>query len=123
MGKFTVKANKQGFNFNLKATNGQIICTSETYKSERTLNKGIASVVKNAPIAPVEDQTVEEVVKQKCPKFELYVDKGGKYRFRLKATNGQIIAASQGYKSLKSALNGIDSIKKNVVDAPIEKEE
>ena len=60
MGKFTVKANKQGFNFNLKATNGQIICTSETYKSERTLNKGIASVVKNAPIAPIEDQTVKK---------------------------------------------------------------
>ena len=46
-------------------------------------------------------------------KFELYKDKGGKFRFRLKATNGQIILASQGYKSKVSAKNGIASVQRN----------
>ena len=46
-------------------------------------------------------------------KFELYTDKAGEYRFRLKAGNGEIILASEGYKQKASALNGIDSVKKN----------
>jgi uncharacterized protein len=52
-------------------------------------------------------------------KFELYTDNAGKYRFRLKASNGQTIAASQGYASKKSALEGIESVRKHSVDAPI----
>ena len=50
-------------------------------------------------------------------KFELYKDAAGKYRFRLKASNGQVIAASQGYASRKSALEGIDSVKKHAPEA------
>lgn len=51
--------------------------------------------------------------------FELWVDKGGEYRFNLKAGNGQVIATSQGYASKANALNGIESIKKNAPDAAI----
>ncbi len=50
-------------------------------------------------------------------KFELYKDRGGKFRFRLKATNGQVILASQGYKSKPSAKNGIASVQKNAQSA------
>jgi len=46
-------------------------------------------------------------------KFEVFLDKGGKFRFRLKAANGQIILASQAYKSKESAMNGIESVQKN----------
>lgn len=46
-------------------------------------------------------------------KFELYKDKGGKFRFRLKATNGQIILVSQGYATKVSAKNGITSVQRN----------
>jgi hypothetical protein len=53
-------------------------------------------------------------------KFELYADKSGKFRFRLKASNGQVIAASEAYNSKSSALNGIQSIKTNAPDAPID---
>lgn len=53
-------------------------------------------------------------------KFEVYKDKKGDFRFRLKASNGQIIATGQSYKTKNSCLNGIESIKKNVVDAEIE---
>lgn len=49
-------------------------------------------------------------------KFELYEDKAGEYRFRLKAGNGEIILASEGYKQKSSAENGIASVRKNAPD-------
>ncbi|HPV99116.1 MAG TPA: YegP family protein [Spirochaetota bacterium] len=52
-------------------------------------------------------------------KFEIYLDKSGKYRFRLKASNGEIIAAGESYNSKDACLKGIESIKKNAPDAPI----
>ncbi len=122
MGKFVVKEVKTGVKFNLKASNGEIIATSEVYKSERSCMNGIESVMKNAPVAAVEDQTEEGYAKETNPKFEVYTDKAGEFRFRLKAKNGQIIAVSEGYKAKKSCLNGIESVKKNAVDAKIEKE-
>ena len=122
MGKFVIKNAKTGIKFDLKATNGQVVAFSQVYKSMKTCLNGTASVVKNAPIAALEDQTVEGYAKQKCPKFEVYLDKKGEYRFRLKAINGQIIAVSEGYKAKKSALNGIDSIQRNAPDAEIVEE-
>ena len=46
-------------------------------------------------------------------KFEIYKDRLGKFRFRLKASNGEVILASQGYKAKASCKNGIASVKKN----------
>jgi uncharacterized protein YegP (UPF0339 family) len=55
-------------------------------------------------------------------KFELYKDKAGEFRFRLKAGNGEIILASEGYKQKASAMNGIESVRKNAaVEARFEK--
>lgn len=51
--------------------------------------------------------------------FEVYKDAGGKHRFRLKASNGQVIASSQGYESKESCMNGIASVQKNAPDAKI----
>lgn len=122
MGKFAVRATATGIKFNLKAGNGEIIATSEVYTTEAACNKGIESVRKNAPIAAIENQTVEGYKAEKHPKFEIYKDKAGEFRFRLKATNGQIIAVGEGYKALAGCLNGIDSVKKNAPEAPIVKE-
>ncbi|MBR4744147.1 MAG: YegP family protein [Oscillospiraceae bacterium] len=119
MGKFVIRNTKTGIKFDLKANNGEVIATSEVYKSEASCKKGIASVRRNAPVAAVEDQTVEGFAKEKHPKFEIYVDKAGEFRFRLKATNGQIIAVSEGYKAMAGCKNGIASVKKNAVDAPV----
>ena len=121
MGKFIIKETKTGIKFDLKATDGEVIATSEVYSSEASCRKGVASVIKNAPIANIEDQTVEGYEVQKHPKFEIYTDKAGEFRFRLKATNGQIIAVSEGYKAMRSCKNGIASVQKNAVDSPIEK--
>lgn len=78
---------------------------------------------KNAPIAGVENQTVEGFEKVKHPKFEVYLDKAGEHRFRLKATNGEIIAVSEGYTSLAGCENGIESVKKNAPDAEVVEKE
>ncbi len=123
MGKFAVKTVKTGIKFNLKANNGEIIAVSEVYTTKSACLNGIESVRKNAPIAPVEDQTVEGFATETNPKFEVYVDKAGEFRFRLKARNGEIIAASEGYKAKASCLNGIESVKKNAPDAEIVQEE
>ncbi|MCH5272576.1 MAG: YegP family protein [Lachnospiraceae bacterium] len=121
MGKFVVKEVKSGIKFDLKAGNGEVIATSEVYTTEAACMKGIESVKKNAPVAGVEDQTAAEVVTVKNPKFEVYTDKAGEFRFRLKATNGQIIATSEGYKAKASCMNGVESVKKNAPDAEVEK--
>ncbi len=123
MGKFLVKEVKTGRRFNLVAGNGEVIGVSEVYASRSGLRNGIASVRKNAPIAPVEDQTVEEFEKVKSPKFEMYVDKAGEFRFRLKARNGEIILASEGYSQKAGCKNGIESVRKNAVDSPVVKAE
>jgi len=122
MGKFVIKNTKAGVKFDLKATNGEVIATSQVYKSVKTCKAGIASVAKNAPVAEIEDQTEKDYKVLKNPKFEVYTDKSGEFRFRLKATNGQIIAVGEGYKSKKSLDNGIASVKKNAVDAKIVEE-
>ena len=122
MGKFVMRKTNTGIKFDLKATNGQVIATSEVYSSAASCKNGIASVQKNAPVAAVENQTVEGYSVEKNPKFEVYTDKVGEFRFRLKATNGQVIAVSEGYKAVASCLNGIDSVKKNAADAAIVKE-
>ena len=123
MGKFAVKTVKTGIKFNLKAGNGEIIATSEVYTTKSACLNGIESVRKNAPVAPVEDQTAEGFAVEKNPKFEVYADKAGDFRFRLKARNGEIIAVSEGYKAKASCLNGIESVKKNAPDAEIVEEE
>ena len=123
MGKFTIKTTATGFTFRLKAKNGEVIANSEVYSSEASCRNGIQSVINNAPVAAFEDQTIEGFEVQKHPKFEIYLDKKGESRFRLKAKNGEIIAVSESYKAKSSCLNGIESVRKNVVDAVIEKED
>ena len=122
MGKFVVRAVPSGIKFDLKASNGEVIATSEVYKSKNSCLNGVKSVAKNAPVANVEDQTVEGWKKVQCPKFEMYADKAGEFRFRLKATNGQVIAVSEGYVDKASCENGIASVRKNAADAAVVEE-
>ena len=119
MGKFVIRKTNTGVKFDLKATNGQVIATSEVYASDAACKKGIESVAKNAPVAAVEDQTKEGFVTEKHPKFEIYTDKAGEFRFRLKASNGQVIATGEGYTTHANCVNGVESVKKNAVDAEI----
>ena len=122
MGKYVVKKTKTGIKFDLKAGNGEVIANSEIYTSKSACMNGIKSVKTNAPVAAVEDQTVEGFGSCKNPKFEVYVDKAGEFRFRLKAKNGQIIATGEGYKAKKSCMNGVESVRRNADSEVFEEE-
>ena len=122
MSKFVIRNVNSGIKFDLKAANGQVILTSEVYTTVAACRKGIESVVRNAPIAKVENQTEEGWEVLTHPKFEMYQDKAGEYRFRLKARNGEIIAVSEGYAAKAGCRNGIESVQKNAVNAEIMEE-
>ena len=113
MSASSIKKVNTGIMFNLKADNGQVIATAEVCTTAASCETSIESVRRNAPIAALKDQTVEGFAAAKRPKFGIYVDNAGEFRFRLKATNGEIIAASEGYKAKESCENGIQSVREN----------
>ena len=123
MGKFVItKAKNEEYTFCLKAGNGQVILTAgETFTTLAACKGSIESVKKNA-LAHVEDQTVEGFEELTHPKYELYEDKAGEFRFRLKARNGEPIGKSEGYKAKDSAENGIASVGKNAPEAEVVEE-
>ena len=84
MGKFVISQAKNGVKFNLKAANGEVIASSQVYKDEKYCRKGIASVINNAPVAPIEDQTVEGFTPCKHPKFYVYKENAGEIRLSFK---------------------------------------
>ena len=95
MGRFSVKQTSDGrYMFNLIANNNRVISSSQTYASVANAKIGVESVRINCAV-PVEDQTVEGFEVLKHPKYEVYLDVGGKPRFKLKASNGEIIAVSR----------------------------
>lgn len=109
MGKFVITTRKNGeFQFNLKATNGQVILSSEGYTTLAACKNGIESVKKNSP----EDA-----------RYERKKSTNGKFYFNLKATNGQVIGSSQMYQSEDSRDNGIESVKRNAPDAEVVEEQ
>ena len=91
--------------FNLKATNGQVILTSELYKTKASAESGIESVRKNA---------------SREGAFEVRSNSKGEPYFILKATNGQEIGRSEYYSGKAPMENGIESVKKNAPDAKVE---
>lgn len=104
-GKFEIKVGKTGkFRFNLKASNGQVILTSEAYESRSAANKGIQSVKKNAGNGK---------------RFERKTAKDGSPYFVMKAANGEPIGKSEMYKTAKAMENGIASVGKHAPDAAV----
>ncbi len=121
-GKFIICATGNGkFAFNLKASNGEVILTSsDMYDSFEAAEAGVQAV-KAAALAPVEDQTREEKIDG--AKFELYQDKGGQFRFRLKDAAGDNLGKSEAYKAKTSARKGIASVGRNAPEAAVKAEE
>jgi uncharacterized protein len=104
-GKFEIKTAKNGkVHFNLKASNGQVILTSEKYESRAAALKGIESVRKNAGDAK---------------RFERKDAKDGSSYFVLKAANGEPIGRSEMYSTKRSMENGIASVAKNAAAAAV----
>lgn len=115
--KFEIKLAKNGeYMFNLYAPNGRVICTSETYTTLQNCRIGIESVRTNAA-SHAEELGRDAVLL--CPKYEVFTDKAGEYRFHLRASNGEIICASQGYTTRESCYGGIRSVAENAPTAEI----
>ena len=122
MSRFVIRAVNSGIKFDLKAANGQTIATSEVYTTAAACRRGIESVRKNASIAGLEDQTADDHAVPLNPKFELYQDRAGEFRFRLRSRNGKIIAVSESYATRAGCLSGIESVQKNAPEAEIMEE-
>lgn len=122
-GRFEINKSKDGekYFFNLYASNKVGIATSQMYTSAQAALNGINSVIANAENAPIEDQSLKNYETLPYPKWEIYVDNGGKYRFRLNASNGSCICHSQGYTTKSACKNGIDSIIRSSRNAEIDK--
>jgi hypothetical protein len=104
-GKFEIKEGSSGkYRFNLKAGNGQIILSSESYETKQGAEKGIESVRKNAP----DDN-----------RYERKTAKNDEAFFVLKAGNGEPLGRSETYSSTSGMENGIESVKNNAPDAPV----
>lgn len=119
MGKFLIRKVPTGVKFDLRAPNGQVILSSEVYTTLPSCRRGIASIRKNAVRAGLEDRTAAEIRQCANPKFEVFRDKSGEFRFRLKARNGEIVGVSEGYREKIGCLAGIESVRKN---APLAEE-
>ena len=126
MGTFIIKKTPTGaFNFSLLAANKEkIAVSSQIYTTKAACKKGIASIGAHAPkcieLGKIEDNTLQKPVPQTNPKFEIYLDAAGLFRYRLFASNGESIAMSEmGYKSKNGCMNGIKSVAINAVNPEI----
>ena len=126
MGTFIIKKTPSGgFNFCLLAANKEkIAVSSQIYTTKASCKASMASVakfsVKCIEEDRIEDQTLKKTETKTCPKFEVYLDKAGLYRYRLIASNGEsIVMSEEGYKSKSGCMNGIKSVSVNSPDAQI----
>ena len=124
MGTFIIKKTPSGaFNFSLNASNKEkIAVSSQVYTTKSACKKGIESVGKNAARC-IEENRIEDLTLKKAPdrvpfpKFEIYYDKAGLFRYRLFASNGESIAISEeGYKSKSGCIGGMKSVAMNATD-------
>ena len=124
MGTFIIKKTPSGaFNFVLLASNKEkIAVSSQVYTTKGACKKGIESVGKNAARC-IEENRIEDLTLKKAPdrvpfpKFEIYYDKAGLFRYRLFASNGESIAISEeGYKSKSGCIGGMKSVAVNAAD-------
>ncbi len=107
-GKFELYQDKAGeYRFRLKASNGEIIGTSEGYKAKSGATNGIESVKKNAPL----DE-----------RYEVFEGKSDKWYFNLKSANHQVVLSSQGYTSKNGAESGTNAVKRAAPDAAVMEE-
>ncbi len=112
-GKFVIKKTDNGnFVYKLFSSNRRVLATpGGAYKDLASCKSGIQSVINNAGSAPIEDQTLKNVVEQKCPKWVIYFDNKNEVRLRLLASNGNVVAiTNDGYLSKDAAKKGIDAI-------------
>lgn len=120
MSKFHIRRVPSGIKFDLRADNGQSIATGEVYTTEAACVRGIQSVRRCAAAGKILDTTDPPKKIPTNPRFEIFCDKRGHFRFRLKARNGEVVAHSEPYSSREACLGGIESVIANAPEAEIE---
>lgn len=118
-GRIIVKQTTSGFKFDIVSYKNEVLASSEIYSTLNGCLNGISSVKHNAVDGTIYDQTIKNTSVKPNPKFVIYLDKVGEYRFRLKARNGEILAASDAYKSKESCINDINKLKNIITRAEI----
>ena len=114
MGKYVItKTDNEKYRFDLLAGNNEVILSSQVYQARKGALKGIKSVTKNAPKAPVYDSTDPKAKPVSNPKFEIKKAKNKEVFFELIAGNGEPIGISETYTTMAALKNGIKSVKKN----------
>ena len=121
MCKFIIKQTNLGYVFEFQVSEKEIIDSFEVYSNRKSCLLDVQSVRRNVSVAKIEDQTKRNFEAITNPKFEVYLDEAGEFRFRLRARNNEIIFVSEGYKAKKSCMKGIYSIVKSAPEASIEK--
>jgi uncharacterized protein YegP (UPF0339 family) len=108
--KYQVYKDMSGkFRFRLRAENNKIVAVSEAYERKAGAMKGVKSVQSNCQ-SEIEDTTIQSE-KIANPKYQIFADIASKYRFNLSASNGEIIATSEGYETKQGCTNGIKAVK------------
>lgn len=122
-GKFDIQKAKDGrYFFTLYASNAVAIAHSQLYSSTGGATTGINSIIANSQKAGIEDTTLKKPTSLPCPKWEIYLDKAGEFRFRLYAPNGQCVCHSaHGYATKAGCKGGMESIKRFSAEAKVDK--
>ena len=115
MGKFVIRHTAAGYKFDLCADNGESVATSEVYCTLAACRRGIASVGRSGKTDRLLDLT-EPAGGLSNPKYELFRDRSGAFRFRLRARNGQIILASQSYCTRAGCEHGVACVRAHCED-------
>ena len=117
-GRFVIKKTDKGYLFELQSSNYSAVAESPVYTTLDSAKRSIRSIIENAHSVPVQDNTVQDVVKYPNPKFEMSRE-GEIFSFRFRAGNGRLTISSQTYTTKEACRNGIESVQKNVSDAEI----
>lgn len=88
-------------------------------RDQISLNSFVETAIANT-ICEIGSKSITDSGSHQSPKFEIFIDNAGAFRFRLKAKNGEVIAVSEGYKGKASCFNGVESVKINAPNAIIE---
>lgn len=107
MSRFVLRRVPTGIKFDLVAGNGQPLAASEVYRTLAACLRGVDSVRRNAGLAALEP----EGERVNHPKFQIYRDRAGRFRFRLTARNGAVIAVSGGYALYRTCREAVERVR------------
>lgn len=119
-GKFIIcEISTNKYQFSLKACNGQVVATGQSYPTSSQCSRDIELVKQHVGHAVIEDLTISKKQAQPYPKFEVFLDEKGLFRFCMKNSEDSVLLLGDGYRAKASCLNGIDSIRRNAPCAPV----